>query len=65
MRVGLHVNAGRREEIEIDVAGDAAARAADIEIPAAEGKVERLPGIGPEGSGRLEQAAQALSEGQR
>jgi hypothetical protein len=64
MRIGLHVDAGRREEIEIDVAGDAAARTADIEVPAAEGEVERLPGIGPEGSGRLEQAAQAFSEGQ-
>jgi predicted NUDIX family NTP pyrophosphohydrolase len=65
MRIGLHVDAGHREDIEIDVAGDAAARAADIEVPAAEGKIERLPGIGPEGRGRLEQAAQALSEGQR
>jgi hypothetical protein len=63
--VGLHVDAGHGEDIEIDVAGDAAARAADIEIPTAERKIERLPGIGPKGSGRLEQAAQAFSEGQR
>jgi hypothetical protein len=55
------VDAGHREQIEIDVAVDHAAGTPDIKIPAAEGKTEGLGRVHHKGRWRLQRAAEAVA----
>src|ERR1035437_1996958 len=58
LRIGGDIDAWHGEEIEIDVAGDGAAGAADVEIPAAEREIGGLARVHDERRGGLQGATQ-------
>ena len=58
LRIGGDIDTGHGEEVEIDVAGDGAAGAADVEIPAAQREIDGLARVHDERRGGLQRAAQ-------
>jgi hypothetical protein len=59
--VGQNVDARSREDIEVDVAGDAAVRAPEVEVPAAQRRADVLAWIEQEGPGRQQPAPPAAT----
>jgi hypothetical protein len=60
--VGHNVHARGMEQIEINVARRASARASDVKVPAPQGRIERFARVVNQRSRRLEQASKPVQE---